>query len=190
MHSLQSNSWQTKHTYSKMACLWSYPRQEQLHSMYGSTTISLAKMHVMLRICQKYFIEKVEQDWLMLCTLKLQKIAGLDQLQLYLQNILTEHLQNMHGSLCSIKFTWQQNNSRRGLREITKSLKSETLWSLLCMLVLVATEINKIHGIHPWKYGMAYFKTHVELMPKRCTELKIQKWQISKFWWEPENNSN
>ena len=36
--------------------------QEQLHSMYGSTTRSLAKMHVMLRICQKYFIAKVEQD--------------------------------------------------------------------------------------------------------------------------------
>ena len=33
----------------------------------------------------------------------------MDQLQLYLQNILNEHLQNMHGSLCSIKFTWQQN---------------------------------------------------------------------------------
>ena len=64
---------------------------------------------------------------------------------------LTEHLQNMHGSLCSIKFTWQQNNSRQGLREITKSLKSETLRSLLCMLVLVTTEITKIHGIHPWK---------------------------------------
>ena len=61
------------------------------------------------------------------------------------------------------------------LGEITKSLKSETLRGLVCMLVLVTTEITKIHGIHPWKYGMAYFKTHVELMPKRCTELKIQK---------------
>ena len=48
-------------------------------------------------------------------------------------------------------------------REITKSLKSETLRSLLCMLVLVTTEITKIHGIHPCKDGMAYFKTHVGL---------------------------
>ena len=93
----------------------------------------------------------------------------------------------MHGSLCSIKFTWQQNYSRRGLREITKSLKSELLWGLLCMLVLVITEITKIHGL---KDDMAYFKTHVELMLKRCTDLMIQKWQISKFCQEPENNSN
>ena len=56
------------------------------------------------------------------------------------------------------------------LREITKSLKSETLRSLVCMLVLVTTEITKIHGIHHWKDGMAYNKTHVELMPIRCTD--------------------
>ena len=49
------------------------------------------------------------------------------------------------------------------------------------MLVLVTTEITKIHVIHPWKDGMAYNKTYVELMPIRCTELKIQKRQISKF---------
>ena len=79
----------------------------------------------------------------------------MDQLQQYLQNILTEHLQNMHGSLCSIEFTWQQNNSRQRLGEITKSLKSETLRSLVCMLVLVTTEITKIRGIHHWKDGMA-----------------------------------
>ena len=42
---------------------------------------------------------------------------------------------------------WQQNNSRQRLREITKSLKSETLRSLVCMLVLATTEITKIHGI-------------------------------------------
>ena len=54
------------------------------------------------------------------------------------------------------------------LRE--KSLKSETLRSLLCMLVLVTREITKIHGIHHWKDGMAYNKTHVELMPIRCTD--------------------
>ena len=55
-------------------------------------------------------------------------------------------------------------------REITKSRKSEILRGLLCMLVLVTTEITKIHGLYHWKDGMAYFKTHVELMLKRCTE--------------------
>ena len=45
--------------------------------------------------------------------------------------------------------------NRLGLGEITKALKSETLRSLLCMLVLVTTEIIKIHGIHHWKDGMA-----------------------------------
>ena len=55
-------------------------------------------------------------------------------------------------------------------REITKSLKSETLRGLVCMLVLVTTEITKIHGIHHWKDGMAYNKTHVDLMPIRCTD--------------------
>ena len=54
--------------------------------------------------------------------------------------------------------------------KFTKSLKSETSQSLVCMLVLVTTEITKIHGIHPWKDGMAYNKTHVELMPIRCTD--------------------
>ena len=37
----------------------------------------------------------------------------------HVQNILTEHLQNIHVSLCSIKFTWQQYYSTQGLREIT-----------------------------------------------------------------------
>ena len=50
------------------------------------------------------------------------------------------------------------------------SLKSETLRSLVCMLVLVTTEIKKINGIHHWKDGMAYNKTHVELMPIRSTD--------------------
>ena len=54
--------------------------------------------------------------------------------------------------------------------EFTKSLKSEILRGLLCMLVLVTTEITKIQGIHHWKDGMAYFKTHLELMLNRCTE--------------------
>ena len=93
----------------------------------------------------------------------------MDREQPYVQNTLIEVTQNMHGSLCSIKFTWQQNNSRQGLAEITKSLKSETLRGLLCMLVLVTTEITKVHGIHPWQDGMAYDKTHVDIMLKRCT---------------------
>ena len=54
--------------------------------------------------------------------------------------------------------------------EKSLSLKSEILRGLLCMLVLVTTEITKIHGIHTWKDGMAYFKTHVDLMLKRCPE--------------------
>ena len=37
------------------------------------------------------------------------------------------------------------------------------------MLVLVTTEITKIHGIYHWKDGMAYNKTHVELILIRCT---------------------
>ena len=45
----------------------------------------------------------------------------------------------------------------------------------VCMLVLVTTGITKIHGVHPWKDGMAYNKTHVELMPIKGTDLKIQK---------------
>ena len=55
-------------------------------------------------------------------------------------------------------------------REITKSLKSETLRSLVCMLVLVTTEITKIYSIHHWKDGMAYNKTHVDVMSIRCTD--------------------
>ena len=54
-------------------------------------------------------------------------------------------------------------------REITKSLKSETLRVLVCMLVLVTTEITKIHGIPLYKDGVAYNKTDVELMHIRCT---------------------
>ena len=51
-----------------------------------------------------------------------------------------------------------------------QGLKSETLRGLVCMLVLVTTEIKKIHGIHLCKDDMAYNKTHVELMPIRCTD--------------------
>ena len=58
----------------------------------------------------------------------------------------------------------------KDLREITKSLKSEILRSIVCMLVLVTTEITKIHGIHHWKDGMACNKTHAELILIRCTD--------------------
>ena len=46
--------------------------------------------------------------------------------------------------------TWIHSNKITAVtdREITKSLKSETLRGLLCMLVLVTTEITKIHGLH------------------------------------------
>ena len=164
----KSNAWQNKHTYSKMACLLSYPWQEQIHRMYETTTTNLAKLNIMLRICQKYFIAKVEQDWVMLGHSIIAR-AWMDQLQQYLQNILTEHLQKEHGSLCRHMDTKQQNNSSHRLSKITKSPKSETLRSLLWMLVLVTTEITKIRGIHPWKYGMTYNKSRVELMPIRCT---------------------
>ena len=46
MYSPQSNAWQNKHTYSKKACLWSYPWQEKVYSMYETTTTtSLAKLN-------------------------------------------------------------------------------------------------------------------------------------------------
>ena len=61
-------------------------------------------------------------------------------------------------------------SSLHGNKIITKSPKSETLRSLVCMLVLVSTEITKIHGIHHWEDRMEYNKKHVELMPIRCTD--------------------
>ena len=45
------------------------------------------------------------------------------------------------------------------------------------MLVLVTTEITKMHGIHPCKDGMAYFKTHVGLKIIGGTQ---QSWQNDK----------
>ena len=53
--------------------------------------------------------------------------------------------------------------SGKKTQKISKSLKSATLRELLCMLVLVTTKITKIHGIHPCKDGMTYFKIHVGL---------------------------
>ena len=50
-----------------------------------------------------------------------------------------------------------------------KSLKSALAITLLCKLVLVTTNIKKIHGKHPCKDGMAYNKTHVEIRIIACT---------------------
>ena len=68
--------------------------------------------------------------------------------------------------------TWIHGNKITADKDskITKSLKSETSRSLVCMLVLVTTEITKLHGIHLCKDGMAYIKTHVELMLIRCID--------------------
>ena len=93
----------------------------------------------------------------------MQTKTWMDRTQPYLRNILTDHAQKGHGSLGSNMNTWHKNVGRTKTWKISKSLKSATLRGLLCMLVLVTTEITKIHGIHPCKDGMAYFKTHVEL---------------------------
>ena len=68
--------------------------------------------------------------------------------------------------------TWIHSNKITAVTDLAKlpSLKSERSRSLVCMLVLVTTEITQIHGIHLWKDGMAYNKTHLELMPIRCTD--------------------
>ena len=68
--------------------------------------------------------------------------------------------------------TWIHSNkitADKDLEKNTKSLKSEPLRGLVCMVVLVTTEITKLHGIHPSKDGMAFFKTHVELRIIACT---------------------
>ena len=53
---------------------------------------------------------------------------------------------------------------------IEQGLKSATSRSLVCMLVIVTTEITKIHGENLWKDGMAYNKTHLELRSISCTQ--------------------
>ena len=93
----------------------------------------------------------------------------MDQSQQYLQNIIIEHLQNMHGSLCSTSLHGNKITADKDLEKLL-SLKSETLRSLVCMLVLVTTDITNIYGIHLCKDGMTYNKTHVDLMPIRCTD--------------------
>ena len=99
----------------------------------------------------------------------MQAKTWMDRAPQYLQNILTDHAQKRHGSLGSNMNTCHKNNDRAETYNISKSLKSATISKLLCMLVLVTTEITKIHGIHPCKDGMAYNTTHVELRIIACT---------------------
>ena len=47
---------------------------------------------------------------------------------------------------------------------VASSLQGNKITADKDMLVLVTTEITKIHGIYHWKDGMAYNKTHVELI--------------------------
>ena len=55
-----------------------------------------------------------------------KKGAWMDREHLYDQNIFTEVSQNKHGSHCSIKFTWHQNNSRKRTQQKPKSLETAT----------------------------------------------------------------
>ena len=171
MHSLQSNAWQTKHTYSKMECLWSYPWQEQHHSMHGSIATSSEKSLNMSTICQDSLYSKSRSSLshaiaLHNCKQWQEWINNKNIYKTFLLNISKICMdRSVASSLHGNKITTDQ-----GLSEIAKFLKWETLRSLLCMLVLVTIEITKIHGLYQWEYGMAYFKTHVELMPKRCTD--------------------
>ena len=64
---------------------------------------------------------------------------------------------------------WHNNKIRTRTERNSKSLKSATSRDLVYMLLLVTPLITKIHGIHPCKDGMAYFKTHVELRIITCT---------------------
>ena len=107
----------------------------------------------------------------------MQTKTWMDRAQQYLQNILTDHSQKRHGSLCINMNTWHKNINRAMTSNISKSLKSATTSKLLCMLVLVTTEITKIHGIHPCKDDMTYFKTHVGLKFRGGTH---QSWQNDK----------
>ena len=56
-----------------------------------------------------------------------------------------------------------------------QGLKTATSRSLVCMLVLVTTQITKMHVKHLYKEDMAQFKTHVELILLRCTHQMQQK---------------
>ena len=71
------------------------------------------------------------------------------------QIILTDHPQKRHGSLGNNMNIWHSDKIRTRTSRNSKSLKSALPNTLLYMLVLVTTLITKIHGIHPWKYGMA-----------------------------------
>ena len=55
-----------------------------------------------------------------------------------------------------------------------QGLKSATASTLLNKLDALSTQLTKIYGWHPWKYGVAYIKTHVDINPIGCTH---QSWQ-------------
>ena len=64
------------------------------------------------------------------------------------QNMFIEHLQIMHRMISSNMLTWHQ--------KITESVrKTATATTLLNKLGTLSTQLTKIHGIHPWKDGMA-----------------------------------
>ena len=138
--------------------------------MYGSTTTSLAKNEYHVKNLPEIFYSKSRARLSHAMTLHNCK-QGQEWIN-YNYSYKTSLLNN--SKICmdlSVASSLHGNKiTADRLREITKSLKSETLRSLVCMLVLVTTEITKIHGIHHWRYGMAYNKTHVELMPIRCTD--------------------
>ena len=77
------------------------------------------------------------------------------------QIILTDHVQNMHGSLGINMNTWHDNNKSQGLSEITKSLKTAITTSLLCMQFIATSSITKIHSKILWKGNMAYYQRHI-----------------------------
>ena len=68
------------------------------------------------QFARKHFVAKVEHknDILDYSIIANRGING--QRITICSNILTEVSQNMHGSLCSIMFTWHQNNSRTGTK--------------------------------------------------------------------------
>ena len=76
----------------------------------------------------------------------------------------------MHGSLGNNMNIWSYeiNSSRTSWK--SKSLKTALPSASLCKLELVTTHITKIHGLHLWKDGKTYNKTHVELRGIPCTQ--------------------
>ena len=74
----------------------------------------------------------------------------------HLHNTLTELPKNVHESTSSNKFTYHQNVTGKGLSKITKCLKTTTSHSLLCMLVLLTTELTKIQYVNIMLIGCTH----------------------------------